>query len=88
MVLPSIDCYAVILVAFFAKLDGYAEFTRPHKPPAPDLRDGNETLQNYKALLIKKHYNGGRSITCSLGNNAELSNTTGESTTASTISGA
>ena len=54
MVLPSTDRYAVFLVAFFAKLDGYAELTRPHKPPAPDLRHGNETLQNLRSAAHKE----------------------------------
>ena len=49
MVLPSNDRYALCLVAFFAMLDGYAELKRPHKPPPPDLRDGNETLQNLRS---------------------------------------
>ena len=49
MGLPSTDCYAVLLVAFFAKLDACDEFTRPHKPPTPNLRVKNETLKNLRS---------------------------------------
>ena len=45
MVLPSTDRYALCLVAWFATLDGYAELKRPGKPPAPDQRVSDGTLQ-------------------------------------------
>ena len=49
MVLPSNDRYALCLVAFFAMLDGYAELKRPGKPPAPDQRVSNVTLQDLRS---------------------------------------
>ena len=55
MGLPSADSYAVILVAFFAQLDLYDEFTRPGRPPAPDLRDGDdEPLKNLRSAAQKE----------------------------------
>ena len=54
MVLPATDRYAVLLVAFFAKLDGYAELMRPHKPPAPDQQVSNERLQNSRNAAYEK----------------------------------
>ena len=54
MVLPATDRYALLLVAFFVKLNGYAELMRPRKPPAPNLRDGNETLQNSRSAAYEE----------------------------------
>ena len=54
MVLPKTDCYAVLLVAFFVKLDGYAELTRPHKPPAPDQQVSNGRLQNSRSAAYEE----------------------------------
>ena len=77
MVLPLTDRYALILVAFFVMLDGYAELKRPHKQPPPDLRDGNETLQNLRSAAYEEALleNGGRSITCSLGSSVKSGTT-------------
>ena len=52
--LPKTDCYAVLLVAFFVKLDGYAELTRPHKPPAPDQQVSNGRLQNSRSAAYEE----------------------------------
>ena len=54
MVLPATDRYAVLLVAFFVKLNGYAELTRPRRPPAPDLRDGDKRLQNSRSAAYEE----------------------------------
>ena len=48
MGLPSADKYAVALVLFFTRLDLSDEFKRPGRPPAPDLRVGDEPLKNLR----------------------------------------
>ena len=53
MVLPATDGYALLLVAFFAKLNEYAELTYPRKPPAPNLRV-NEWLQNSRRAAYEE----------------------------------
>ena len=54
MVLLSTDGYALCLLAFFATLDGYAQLKRPERPPAPDPRDGDETLQNSRSAAYEQ----------------------------------
>ena len=54
MGLPSADCYAVALVLFFTQLDVYDEFKRPGRPPAPDLRVGDEPLKNLRSAAHKE----------------------------------
>ena len=57
MVLPATDCYAVLLAAFFVKLDGYAELThppKPRKPPVPDQQVSNERLQNSRSAAYEE----------------------------------
>ena len=54
MVLLSTDDYALCLLAFFAALDGYAQLKRPERPPAPDPRDGDETLQNLRSVAYEQ----------------------------------
>ena len=53
MVLPATDCYAVLLAAFFVRLDGYAELTHPRKPPAPKWVS-NERLQNSRSAAYEE----------------------------------
>ena len=52
--LLSTDDYALCLLAFFAALDGYAQLKRPERPPAPDPRDGDETLQNLRSVAYEQ----------------------------------
>ena len=54
MGLPSTDCYAFALFTFFAQLDLHDEFTRPGRPPAPDLRVGDEPLKNLRSAAHKE----------------------------------
>ena len=54
MVLLSTDGYALCLLAFFATLDEYAQLKRPERPPAPDPRDGDETLQNLRSVAYEQ----------------------------------
>ena len=54
MVLPATDLYALLLVAFFVQLNGYAELTRPRRPPPPDLRGCDECLQNSRSAAYEE----------------------------------
>ena len=45
--------YALLLAAFFAKLNEYAELTYPRKPPAPDWVS-NERLQNSRSAAYEE----------------------------------
>ena len=54
MVLPSSDRYALILVAWFLRLDGLTALQYPNKPPAPNMRVQNETLQVLQSAAFKE----------------------------------